>query len=151
MRTGIEPGHSPAHDYDFQLPALQIGLVDVSDLKFAPSRRFQALRNANYLTIIKIKSSHCVARFRLFRLLLQAQRAPFLIEFDNSVALRIVHRVCEHYRSTRLLPCVSQVFGKIMSVKDVVPEDQCAGALTNKVLSHQEGLRNAFGLRLDRT
>ncbi|MNO05196.1 hypothetical protein D3C81_2264950 [compost metagenome] len=35
MRARIEPGHAAPHQLDVQLPALQIGAVDIRDFQFA--------------------------------------------------------------------------------------------------------------------
>ena len=52
-------------------------------------------RDVDHMMIVKIKSSDCIFRFRLLRLLFQAECSTIAVKFHNSVALRIVHRVGE--------------------------------------------------------
>src|SRR6185312_1751943 len=52
--ASVEPGKAPTHLFHAELPALQIGLVDVGDLQLAASRRLEVRRDVHDLLVIKI-------------------------------------------------------------------------------------------------
>src|ERR1039458_1158770 len=98
----VQPGHASSHDHDFQLAVFQICLVYVGNLQLPSRTRLQRLGDFDNLIVVKIKAGHGVTRFRVLRLLFNAESAPGAIEFHNSIPFGIVHGIGKHSRPLAL-------------------------------------------------
>jgi len=70
VSAGVEPGETPPKPLYMKIAALEIGAVDVGDLKLAARRRFYALGNVNDIAIIEIEAGDRSIGPRIPRLLL---------------------------------------------------------------------------------
>ena len=148
VRSGIEPGRTPAHHADIELFALQIRAVDIGDFKFAALRRLEPRGNFDHLPIVKIKSRNRVARFRTLRFFFNAERLALRIELNHAVPLRVIHGISENAGALGLESRVAQFSDEIVTVENVVAEHQCAPAGAYKFLADQKRLRDTLRLRL---
>src|SRR5208282_2283370 len=95
----VEPGCASSHHADVQLIAFEIHAVNVSDFEFAAFRRLETGGDFDDLAVVKVKSGNSVTRFRLRRLLFNAERLWRLslrIELDDTVALGVMNGVCKN-------------------------------------------------------
>ena len=59
-----------------------------------------------------------------------------IVEFHYAIAFRIVHWVCKYDSSVLHLRCTLQVNRKRLSIKDVVPENQCARIAADEIAAN---------------
>ena len=130
--------------------ALKVILVHIRDLQLTTRRRSQRLCDFNDLVVVKVEARHRIARFGNFRLLFQTQSRAGGIEFNHSVALRIVNRVSKDPGSGLRLAGLQQSLRKIVSIKNVVTQDQRATGRTDEVAADQKRLGNSLRPRLNR-
>src|SRR5271163_1659298 len=118
MRSRVKPGHPSSYDHDFELAAFQVCLVDIRYFQLASRAGLERFRNSHYLVIVKIKSGHGVTRFWALGLLLDAERSPGSVKFNDSIALRVVNGISENASPRKFRRGFAQVLGEIVSVKN---------------------------------
>src|SRR6266852_4964334 len=149
MSASIQPCHASSHHHHLQLPALQVHLIYIRDLQFAAGGRLQRAGNLHHIVVVEIEPGHCISRLGLLRLLLQSDSLSRAIELDHAITFWIVHRISENPRSLCLLCRLPEVFCKVMTIENVVTQDQCPATRADKVTSYDESLRDSLGLFLD--
>ena len=110
--------------------------------------RLQRFRDLDNLVVVKIKSGDCIARLWCLWLFFQAEGFPCGIEFNHSITFGILHRICEYARAGSLCNRFLDALHQIMSVKDVVAENQGTAGRSDKIFADNESLRDAFRPRL---
>src|SRR4051812_28440375 len=98
--------------------------------------------------VVEIQPCNSITRFRLPRLLLDAQCPAISGEFHNSVTLRIVHWISEDPRPLGLRCRFAQVLRQIVPVENVIPKHQSTRTSGNKLLPQNERLCDTFRLCL---
>src|SRR6185312_6154831 len=81
-------------------------------------------------------------------LLLEADRPPLLVEFDDAIALRIADLVPEHRRAALTAGRALQSLGETGAVENVVAERERHVVLPDELAPDDERLRQAVGRRL---
>src|SRR2546428_10934336 len=145
VRAGIDPRDAARELLDMELPALEIGAVDVGDLELSAHRRPESGGNGDHLVVVEIEAGHGVRRLRLLRLFLEAHRAAVRIELDDAVPLRIAHLVAEHRRAGRPRRGAPQVVRKMSAVEDVVAERERHAIVRDELTADHKRLREAVG------
>src|SRR5207244_10123770 len=128
--------------------ALEVFLVDICDFEFASSRRFQSFGDRHYLLIVEIESRHGIFGVGLFGLFFQAKRFASAVELDHTVSLRIGNRIGKNLRTSARLRRLTQTLHQVMTIKNIVSQDQRATILPNELLADQKRLGNSFRLGL---
>ncbi len=80
MGAGIKPGKAAAHHLYIEAVALQVDLVDVSDLQFSACGGCDPLGDLNYIVIVKVESGNGVFAFRLVGFLFQVFGFALFVE-----------------------------------------------------------------------
>src|SRR4030095_15696827 len=83
-------------------------------------------------------------------LLLDRYRTAGRVELDDAGPLRVCDRISEHGRARGLLRGALQVGRQVVTVEDVVPEDQAARVSADERAPDDECLRQALRRGLDR-
>ena len=82
-----------------ELPALEVGAIDVGNLVLAPGRRPQLSGNADYVVVEEIQTRDRVVRSWRLRLLDDVDGSTVRPQLDDAVTLRISHRVAKDRRA----------------------------------------------------
>ena len=150
MRAGVEPGDASAHRQHVEFAPLEIGKDGVYDFQFATRRGFQLRGDFDDAVVVEVQPHYRVPRLRLRGLLLDADCTSVRVEFDYTVALRVLDRIGE-YRSSALALCrAPQQIRELVPVKDVVAQHQRDRILTDEIAPDEKSLRQALGFRLYR-
>src|SRR5579859_2723619 len=140
MSSGIEPGDSPAHDFGVQLSPHHVGPVHICNFKLTAGRGLKVSDNLYHLFVVKIQTGDRQTGFRMRRFLFQSHRAPLTIQLDYSVSLRILDLIRKNGSSMRAVTCVSHHRGQLMTVEDVVSQDERTGTTHNELAANNECL-----------
>src|SRR5450830_1147817 len=132
VRARVEPRHAAAEELDVEVAGFEVRPVDVRDLELAARRGFQRRRDVEHAVVVEIQAGDGVARARLLRLLLEADRVPLPVELHDAVTLGVEHAVGEDGRAGR-------AGGRALEhLRQAVPVEQVAAG------------RETLGLRLRR-
>mgnify|MGYP000172639273 CR=1 FL=1 len=149
VRAGIEPGVAAAHGLDVELVAREVSLIDVGDLELAARAGLEVFGDVDDAVVVEVEAGDGVAALGLDGLLFEADGAAVLVEFDDAVALGIVHRVGEDGGAVAAGAGGAQAAGEVVAVEEVVAEHEGAGAVADEVFADDEGLGEAVGAGLD--
>jgi hypothetical protein len=122
--------------------------VHVGDLELSSGRWVQTRGNIQNPVVVEIQSGHRVGGFRSYRLLLDRRGLAIGIEPNHTVALGIMHVVSKDRRTLFLCHCLPQLSGKSVTEEDIIPQNQGAGIITDKLPPDDKGLRQALRLWL---
>ena len=126
LGSGIKPGIAPAHLLHMQVAPLQIGPVDVGDLKLASRRGLDRLGNRHDIGIIEIEPGHSPVRFGLERFFLDVDGASARrIERHHAITLGIQHVIGKNRCPLGAERGPAAEFRKAMAMKDIVAKHQC--------------------------
>ena len=145
MSAGVKPRGTTAKKLSSELAALQIPAVNVGDLKFSAGRGFEALGDTDYLSVVEVDASNRVARFGLGGLFLDGDGTALVVELYHPVTLGIEDGIGEDSGSAFDGCCVSQSLGEVVSVENVVAEDEAAAFASEELFTDEEGLGKAVG------
>jgi hypothetical protein len=145
--AGVEPGGAAVEYAHFELPGLQVGLVDIGDLVFAPLAGLQVRRDAQHLVVVKIQARDGVIGLGLFRLLFDGYGPHLPVEFHHPVALGVLHMIGVDHPALGIAVGLQQ-FRQAAAVKDVVAQDQRHFFIAHEIAADHEGLRQSVGVRL---
>ena len=148
MRASIEPRIAALHDLYVELVALQIRVVHCGDFQFSTGAGFDGFGNVNHLVVVEIQASDGVVAFGLGRFFFDAAGFALGIKRYHAIALRVLHMVGENGGTGWAVVCVGQELGKIVAMKDVVAQHQCAGGAAKKLFANDESLGQAVGAGL---
>ena len=148
--AGVEPGVAPAHDFDFQLLALQINAVEVGDLQLAARRGLQIARQVAHLGVVKVQTGDRIVRLGAGGLFFDAQGAALRIKGHHAIAFGVLHMVGKHRGTVGAGMGRLQLLDQVMAVKNIVAQHQGAGVVTDKVAADHKGLGQAIGAGLHR-
>src|SRR3569623_3430594 len=148
MGSGIEPGHTAAHDLHIQLTELQIMIVDRSDFELPSVGRPDAGSDVTYLVIVEIKPRHRIIGLRPRRLFFDRDSAKIMIECADAVTLRILHMVSKYGRTAIARVDASQRINQIVPEKYVIAEEQCAWPAADEAPADDECLSQPVGAGL---
>ncbi len=112
--------------------------------------RLEVCGDVEHAVVVEIEPGHRPMRFRLFRLLHDANRFAGIVELDDAVALRIVHQIREHGAAGGARHGPLQHWGQAGAVEHVVAEDEGAAVSTDELPPDDESLGESFRLRLRR-
>ena len=149
MIAGIEPGKSPAQRLHEEIAPAEILVVDTGDLELAPRGRLHVSRDLHDVVVVEIKPRHRVVGLRALRLLLDGDRPPVLVEFNDAVLSRIFHVIAEDRRALLPLRRRPKHPGEALAVEDIVAQHQRDPVVSDEIGAENEGFRQSVGLRLD--
>src|SRR5579871_5497293 len=149
MGPRVEPGIASTEPHDMNIAALQVPLVEIGDLKLAACRWLQLSRHFDGTSVIKIEPGHGIVRCRRLRLLNDPEWPVFGVKLNNPIALGIIYPAGENGRPLRLERRVAQQRAQIVTVEDVIAEDQCRGPVGEKISTDQKCFGDAAGMVLD--
>jgi hypothetical protein len=119
------------------------------NLELAASRRSQTSRDFDHLIVKEVQASDRELRLRLTRLFFQPDHASLLVEFHDTISLRVTDPITEHRGA--LLACSrrTKVVRQVRAVKDVVAKRETHSIRPDKLLPNDKGLRETLrrGLR----
>ena len=144
MGAGVEPGRAAPELEDVQVAALEVDPVDVGDLELAPGRGLEVLGDLDHLGVVEVEARDREARAGLLRLLLYGEDLARGVELDHAVALGVAHAVGEHPRALRQGGGLLERVAQLVSVEDVVAQDQTRGLVVHELGPEHVGLRQAF-------
>src|SRR5262249_1776008 len=98
----IEPRATAPHDFDGERAGFEVAAVYVGDLELTARRGLQLADNVVHALIVEVEPGDGVTRLGFARLLLDGDRAPAPIEFDDAIAFGILHRIGENRRALRV-------------------------------------------------
>ena len=150
VRTGVEPGVAPAHDFNVELVLLKIAFVDVGDFQLATVRRFDVGCNVADLLVVEIQTRDGVVAFGLGGLFFDAQGALVGVKVDHAIALGVVNVVGKHAGTAGALVGAGQQFDEVVAVENVVAQHQGARVVAHKLFANDEGLRQPVRAGLHR-
>src|SRR5213078_157001 len=110
--------------------------------------RCQAARDVHDRVIVEVDTGDGPVRARHPRLLLETERSPVGVEFDDAVSLGIVHVIRKELRPGAQLRGPFERGDEIISIKNVVAKDEADWGPIDKVCTDDEGLRDPSGTRL---
>src|SRR5205085_4860097 len=119
----------------------EIDAVHVRDLELAARRGLEPGCDIYDVGIVEVETGHGIARLRLLRLLLDAERAAAFVEFDDAVAVRVVHRIGENGGTVLSLDPAHHERPEIVPKKNVVAQDEGNAVAADEVAANDEGLR----------
>ena len=144
----VEPAETPAKQFDLEFSPLKIGIVDVRDFELTPRGRFDAFSNGNHLVVIEVQTGDSVAGLGFLRFFLNADDVLAAVEFDYSVALRVLDEVSENNAAVGKLFAALDDFRKTVAEKDIVAKHQGDRFGADKPLADQERLGQPARVRL---
>src|SRR5262249_27720533 len=143
-----QPRVSSAERHDPELARSEIAAVEIGDLQLSARRGPERPGELDYPPVVEIEAGNCVIGLGPRWLFLEADGALPRIELHDAVALRVLDVTGKYRRSGRQPRRPAELGLKIVTVENVVAENQRTGAAVQESLSDQECLRDAFGLRL---
>ena len=148
VRAGVEPGHAASHELGMEVSKLKIAAVEVGDLEFVARGRLERAREVDDAVVIEVEAGDGEARLGLLWFFFEAKGATIAVHFNDTVALGVVNGIGKDGGPAVALGCGLHHVGEVVSVKDVVAEDEGATLAGDEVGPDEEGLRDAFGARL---
>mmetsp|Transcript_13933 Transcript_13933/g.26024 ORF Transcript_13933/g.26024 Transcript_13933/m.26024 type:complete len:214 (+) Transcript_13933:860-1501(+) len=143
MGAGVQPGVAAAHDLDAELAAPQVLGVHISDLQLTAGAGLDIGRDVADLLVIEIQAGDRVVALRRLGLFFDGQGALVGIELDHAIALGVGHVIGEHAGARVACGGIGQQAREVVSVEDVVTQDQGAGRASDKLAAEDEGLGQA--------
>src|SRR5450759_3410370 len=150
VRARVEPRHAAAEELDVEVSDFEIRPVDVRDLELAARRGFQRRRDVEHAVVVEIQAGDGIARARLLRLLLEADRVPLPVELYDAVTPGVEHAVGEDGRAGRTGGRALEHLRQAVPVEQVVAERERDGVLAHERTTDEKRLRETLGLRLRR-
>src|SRR5690349_17896473 len=135
MRTGVEPGEASAKLLCAQSARFQVSAIGVCNLEFAARRRFELARNLDDRGVVKIKPRHRPIRPRLFRLFLDMDGQPSVVEFENAVASGVIHPMAEDGRPVAGVRRILHEIAEAGAVKDIIAQYKRAALLIDELFA----------------
>src|SRR5207302_9686766 len=99
--------------------------------------RLQSFRDRHHLLIVEIKTGHGVFGLGPFGFFFQAERLALAVELDNPISLRVGDRIGKDLGASRSLRGLAQALHQVMTIKNVVAEDQWATLPSNKLFADE--------------
>ncbi len=128
--------------------ALEVRAIHVGNFQFATLRRLDALGNLDNIVIVEIQAGYRVVGLRLQRLLFDTQRAASRIKLDNAETFRIGDVIAKNRRTLLLGARRTQIVREVLTVEDVITQNQAARILTDELFADDERLRQTIWARL---
>ena len=94
--AGIEPGRAAPEPLDVQRSELEVRPIEIRDLELAARRRRQGFGERARARVVEIDAGDRIVGRRPGRLFQQFGHPALGVEFDDSVALGILHVIAEH-------------------------------------------------------
>ena len=145
MGSGIQPGKPPAQKLNFQAAPIQISPVDVRDLHLAAGGRLKLPGDIHHLVVIKIKAGHRILGTGPGRFFHNIGHPAGAIKLNDAVTFGIAHQVAKNQAAGGGLHRTPQNFGKTLTVKNIVPQNQAHRAAADKRAADDKGLGQPFG------
>src|SRR5581483_4982256 len=92
-----------------------------------------------------VQASDRVARLRLVRFLLDAERAALGVELDHAIAAGIIDWIGEHGGAALAVQSLAHDRHEVVAKEDVVAEDQRNAVAADELSADEECLRYAGG------
>ncbi|MNP36807.1 hypothetical protein D3C76_1302230 [compost metagenome] len=127
---------------------VEVGTIDVSNFQLAPFGRLDVFCNFNNLVVKKVQSSHRIAGFRIERFFFNTEGTARSIKLNHTEALRIGNVISENCSSVGLSTSRTKLVRKMLTIKNVIAQDQAAGILADKFLTDDERLCKTIRARL---
>ncbi|MNF69814.1 hypothetical protein D3C84_517060 [compost metagenome] len=140
MGAGVEPGETSTKTLDLQVSALKIGIVDVSDFQLAARRRFHRLGDLDHIVVVEVQAGNGITGFRRFRFFFDRKGTAIAVEINHAEALGVLDPVAEHGGAGGAFCRVLQLFAKVLTMEDVVAQDQAHRVIANELFANQKGL-----------
>ncbi|MNF86875.1 hypothetical protein D3C84_693250 [compost metagenome] len=148
MGTGVQPGEAAAEQFDIEVAALQVHLVDAGDFQLAPSGRPHLPGDLHHAVVVEVQAGDGELGLGLERLFLDGDRMLLVIELDHTKALRVLHLIAEHGGAFLAPGGLEQHEPEALTVENVVAEHQAHRVGADELFANEEGLRQAVGARL---
>ena len=149
--AGVQPGVATAESLNRELARLQVHAVEIGDLVLASGGRDDRRGPLAHVAGIEVEAGHGIVRLGALGLLLDGDGVVLPVELHHAEALRVVDAVAEDRGALPRLGArhgAAQAPRQAVAVEDVVAQDQGAGLAARKVVSDDEGLRQAVGFGL---
>ena len=103
--------------------------------------------NLHHLLVVEIKAGDSKVRPGIGRFLFDGEDLAGLVEFDDAIALGIVHRITKDHGATGEFS--HDAVDPHLTIKDIVTEDQTDRIAGNKRFADEKSLRNPFRFGLN--
>src|SRR5467141_1455746 len=144
VRAGIKPGESTPENLNREIAARKVRPVELGDFEFAAGGRLEVCRQLDDIGIIEIQSGHRIVGLRFRGLLFKRCGSAIRREGDHAITFRVTNVICEHRRAFAAPASLLQTRDEVVTVKDVVAEDQSAMAPRNESAADNERLGQAI-------
>lgn len=141
--SGVQPGEAPAQQFDAQVAAFQVGLIDAGDFQLSPVAGFYLFGDVNYIVVVEVEAGYGVIGFRVGRLFFDGDGSVVVIKLHYAEALRVGYLVAEYGGALFPLGGGLQHVAQALAVVDVVAEYQAYAVIADEIFADDEGLGEA--------
>ena len=149
--AGIEPGGAAAEEFDVEFAGFEVQTIEVGDLEFAAPGGFEGFGESDDVFVVEVEAGDGVVGFWLRRFFFQGNDAAIRGEFDDAVGGGIGDVIAEDRRAIGALGGVFEGGGEVVSVEEVVAQDEGGGRLVVEkadLIGDEECLGEAVGTGL---
>ncbi len=143
-RAGVEPAVLVAHEADFELAKLQVGLVDAGDLDLAAVARLHVLGDLDDAVVIGVEADDRIVARGVLGLLDDRGYATILVEPYYTVSLRIEDFVSKDSSTLNAVAQFREAGSEPITVEQVVTEYEHHRIVSDEVGADRECLRETF-------
>src|SRR6185312_681246 len=122
--------------------------IQVSNLQLPAGGGPERGCNLNCVLVIKVESGHGEAGFWLRWFFFEADRMAVGVQFNHSVTLRILDLIGKHRRSVLAVGSFAQIQRQVVTIEDVVSQDQNTGRAARELPANCVGLCQSSGTGL---